>query len=65
LNGIGRNGRVGQDVREIMRAAPAYLLGLGVELGYDLIRESQENLTDATLAVTLPRQAVCDSTALL
>jgi hypothetical protein len=65
LNGIGRNSRVGQDVREVVRAAPAYLLGLGVELCNDLVWEAEENITDATLAIPLPRQAVCDGAALL
>jgi len=52
-------------VREIVRAASAHLLGLSVELGNDFVREAEENLTDTTLAVTLPRQAVCDGAALL
>ena len=65
LNGIGRYGRMGQDVREIVRAASAHLLGLSVELGNDFVREAEENLTDTTLAVALPRQAVCDGAALL
>ena len=65
LGGIGRDSRVSQNMREVMCAALTYLLGLGVELGDDFVREAEENLTDATLAVALPRQAVCDSATLL
>ena len=65
LNGIGRDSHVGQNMREVLRAAPAHLLGLCIELGDDFVWEAEENLTDATLAVALPRQAVCDGAGLL